>query len=260
MPESKRFNTGEVDLSYTEFPGESPAIVAIHGISATRSLLFVEQRGDLRAYAYDHRGHGESGRAARYRFSDYGDDAIAFLRGVVREPALLIGHSLGAMTAMYAAANAPETVRAVFLADPPLYAPEQPLRDEALPFAAVRDQAGKPVAELLETGMAPVRAEMVSRLDPGVMSAVLDGSAFAGWDTDDLLSRMQCPAALQHGDRVVEGLLGMGSAIYPGELDRARAAMRNGSVLHIPGTGHAAWVTKPDEWAEALRGFIRENS
>jgi pimeloyl-ACP methyl ester carboxylesterase len=96
MSESKSFNTGEVELSYTEWPGDSPPIVALHGISGTRSNDFVDGRGSLCAYAYDHRGHGDSAHApGAYTFLNYGRDLVAFLRGVVREPALLIGHSLG---------------------------------------------------------------------------------------------------------------------------------------------------------------------
>ena len=62
MAESRRFNTGEVELSYTEWPGESPPVVAIHGLTNMRASRFVEMRGQQRAYAYGHRGHGESGR------------------------------------------------------------------------------------------------------------------------------------------------------------------------------------------------------
>ena len=263
--ESKRHNTGEVELSYSEWPGDPPPIVALHGISATRSLLFMENRGRQRGFAYDHRGHGDSGRTPGvYTFVNYGRDAIAFLRGVVREPALLIGHSLGAMTAIYAAANAPELVKAAFLADPPLYAPEQPLRDEQIPFSMARDQAGKAAQELIAAGVPAPRAEMLSRLDADVLGMVLDQSAFAGWDTDAFLRGIECPVVLQHGDRPFAAPPGsppgMASAIYPGELERAVALIRKCQVLHIPGTGHASWFTKPDEWSQALRSFVQQNS
>jgi pimeloyl-ACP methyl ester carboxylesterase len=151
MPESKRYNTGEVELSYSEWPGYSPPILALHGISGTRSLQFLDNRGRQRGFAYDHRGHGDSGRTpGAYTFVNYGRDCVAFLRGVVKEPALLIGHSLGGMTALYAAAHAPELVRAAFLIDPPLYAPEGPLRDERQPLTSMIDMAvnrGRLVAE-----------------------------------------------------------------------------------------------------------------
>jgi len=255
LTESQRFNTGEVELSYTEWPGDSPPILALHGISGSRAATFAEQRGTLRGFAYDHRGHGDSGRTpGGYTFVSYGRDAIAFLRGVVREPALLIGHSLGGLAAIYAAANAPELVRAVFLIDPPLYAPEGPLREERGPFAAVAEQAGRPVAELIAAGLPPPRAEMVAKLDPGVLRMTVDQTAFAGWDTDAYLRGIECPVVLEHGDR------DLGSVIYPGELERAAALIRNGTVLHLAGTGHAPWFNDGDRFFAALRSFIQQHA
>jgi len=253
MAESLRFDTGEVELAYTEWPGEGPPVVALHGISARRATYLAEAKPGRHAYAYDHRGHGDSGRTpGAYSFVNYGRDAVAFLRGVVREPALLVGHSLGGMTAIYAAAHAPDLVKAAFLVDPPLYAPEQPLRDEQEPFAAVEKQAGKPIAELLRTGMPPFRAEAMTRLDPGVMTAVLDQSGFAGWDTDAYLRAIECPVVLEHGDRE------HGSVIHPGELERATPLLRNGRTLHLPGTGHLPWLTEEARFYEELRRFIEE--
>jgi pimeloyl-ACP methyl ester carboxylesterase len=257
MSETHSYNTGEVELSYLEWPGESPPVVAMHGISATKAIYLAEAKAGRHAYAYDHRGHGDSGRTpGAYNFVDYGRDAVAFLQAVVREPAILVGHSLGGMTAIYAAAHAPELVRAAFLIDPPLYAPEGPLRDEAEPFAATEKQAGKPLAELIAAGVPAFRAESVAKLDPGVMTMTLDRSGFAGWDTDAYLRAIECPVVLEHGDR--DGAGGMGSAIYPGELDRALPLIRNCTVLHMAGTGHIPWLTQEQRFYDELRRFIDE--
>jgi pimeloyl-ACP methyl ester carboxylesterase len=245
------FDTGEVVLAYSEWEGESPPVVTLHGISGTRSVDLVSARGRHRAFAYDHRGHGDSGRTpGAYTFVKFGRDCVAFLRGVVREPALLIGHSLGGMTAIYAAAHAPELVRAAFLIDPPLYAPAGPLRDEREPFTAMIEMAGKPVAELVAGGMPPPRAEMVSKLDPGVMQMTVDQSGFAGWDTDAFLRAIDCPVVLEHGDR------DQGSVIYPGEIERATALLHHGTLLHMAGTGHAPWFTDRDRFFAELTRFI----
>jgi pimeloyl-ACP methyl ester carboxylesterase len=115
------------------------------------------------------------------------------------------------------------------------------------------------VEELVSKGVPPFRAQDLAKLDPGTMAMVLDDSAFDGWDTDALLRGIQCPVVLQHGDRPFEGA-GGASAIYEGDLDRVMALIRNCEVVHIAGTGHVAWLTKPDEWNQALRRFIQQNS
>jgi pimeloyl-ACP methyl ester carboxylesterase len=93
---------------------------------------------------------------------------------------------------------------------------------------------------------------VVSKLDPGVMPMIVDGSMFTGWDTDAYARKIDCPILLEHGDR------SLGSAIYPGEMERITALMKDVEVLHIPGTGHAPQFDARDRLFEALRRFIEE--
>src|SRR5260370_14101833 len=72
-------------------------------------------------YAFDLRGNGKTGRVAdRYQVPDYAQDIVAFLQQL-GEPAVLMGHSLGALTALAAAAERPAGARAVVLLDPPFF-------------------------------------------------------------------------------------------------------------------------------------------
>jgi pimeloyl-ACP methyl ester carboxylesterase len=158
------------------------------------------------------------------------------------------------MTAIYAAANCPEQVLRAFLVDPPLYAPEvglkTGLRDEREPFIGIREAAGKPASQLVEQGIPPMRAESMSKLDPATMQAVIDASAFPGWDTDALLRRIACPVRLEHGDRA------LGSAIYPGELERAVSQLKHCTVVHMAGTGHVPWFVDQRRFLADVAEFL----
>lgn len=255
MATSLRYDTGEVELAYDEWAGTAPPLVILHGLSGRRAMLdLAEAREGHRAYAYDHRGHGDSGRTpGEYTFVNFGRDTVAFLQGAVREPALLIGHSLGAMTALFAAANAPELVRAAFLIDPPLYAPEVGLRNERGPFSATASQAGTPATDLISAGVPAPRAEALSKLDATMMPMAVDSTMFAGWDTDAYLRTIECPITLEHGDN------DLGSAIYPGELARASGLLRDVQVLHLEGTGHRPQLEAREVLLDAVRRFIRES-
>jgi pimeloyl-ACP methyl ester carboxylesterase len=83
-------------------------------------------------YALDVRGHGRSERTpGKYTFGRCGQDLVEFLRTVVREPAVCCGNSSGGLICIWAAANAPELVKAVLAEDPPLFSAEWPrMRDD----------------------------------------------------------------------------------------------------------------------------------
>jgi pimeloyl-ACP methyl ester carboxylesterase len=250
-----RFNTGEVELAYTDLPGDSPPVVIFHGSTASRDLWVANSsfRGSLRALAYDARGHGESDWTPNaYRFLDFGRDAVAFVERVAGEPSILVGHSMGAMMAIYVAATRSELVRGIVLADPPLYLGETGLRNMQAPMELWRSLAGKPVAELIAAGQTEGRARTLNLLDPTVLDFILSGALNEGWDTDALLQRIECPVLLQHGEQ------SLGSVLYEGEVERATAYIKYVTIAELKGSGHSALVANPDGLLTLFSSFIDE--
>ena len=122
-----------VHVHYAE-AGAGPALVLVPGQSMPwqsyqRVIPILAER--FHVYAVDVRGHGKSEHTpGHYTFGRCGEDLIAFLRDVVQEPAICTGNSSGGLIALYAAAKAPELVRALLAEDPPLFSAEWPrLRD-----------------------------------------------------------------------------------------------------------------------------------
>src|SRR6266700_2199342 len=103
------FNTGIVTLNYAEGASSGPPLVLLHGGSARwQSVLplLPELSQHWHIYAPDLRGHGKSGSVpGGYRLLDYTADIEAFLKQVVKEPAVLFGHSLGGHIALLARAG-----------------------------------------------------------------------------------------------------------------------------------------------------------
>ena len=75
-------------------------------------------------------------RPARIKCADYGRDVAAFLQTVVGRPAVVAGHSLGGMIAVWLAAQASDWVQGLFLEDPPLYITQPPRLQETLSTAS----------------------------------------------------------------------------------------------------------------------------
>ncbi len=144
--------SSEVPINYAQVAGSGPPIVLLHWASGSRQrwqthLEPLSAIGHL--YAPDARGHRKSGRApGRYRFIDHAGDVEALLSDVVRQPAVLIGHSLGGMVAGVTAARSPDLVRRLVLVEPSLFVPERGLDPRSSEgFARTGDNAGRKIED-----------------------------------------------------------------------------------------------------------------
>src|SRR2546429_9899705 len=94
-------------------PGEPPIVLMHQSLARSEDWenIFPRLATRYRVIAYDARGHGKSGRAAEYTLRAFADDLGRVLREVAKAPAVLVGHSVGALAAPVAAAGAPALVR-----------------------------------------------------------------------------------------------------------------------------------------------------
>jgi 3-oxoadipate enol-lactonase len=125
---------GGVTLS-AEQAGEGPAIVLLHGLTATRRYVVMGsralERSGHRVVAYDARGHGRSTPApdrVSYGYELLADDLEAVLDRLGLARAILAGASMGAHTAVRLALTRPERVAGLVLITPS-FDPSRP-RDE----------------------------------------------------------------------------------------------------------------------------------
>jgi pimeloyl-ACP methyl ester carboxylesterase len=269
MLRERTFETGTVTLNYAVSDGDGPPLVLIHGLSGRWQAwldvmpLFALRR---RLYAVDLRGHGGSGRVTgAYRVTDYAGDVVAWLRGVVGDDAVLVGHSLGAIVSIAVASEAPDLVRAAVLEDPPLGAfSDQRLaeRAEYPRFLVMRELAGRqlpPAAWEAELGrLMPetnsvqrrLRAASLARLDPEVMAFVIDDQAKEGYALEERLGRIAAPV-----------LLLQGNIAHGGALDDIRAARAAGLLadcVHVtlPELGHGLHAGDPLGFYRLVTDFL----
>jgi pimeloyl-ACP methyl ester carboxylesterase len=105
-----------------EDAGEGPAVVLLHGLTATRRYVVMGsrslERSGHRVVSYDARAHGVSSRGDSYGYGALLDDLEAVLddRGVDR--AVLAGVSMGAHTILRAALERPARVAGLVVITP----------------------------------------------------------------------------------------------------------------------------------------------
>lgn len=256
---------GPVPLRVTAGPANGPPLVMFHGVGR-RGTDFLPLVPSLSTrwhlHLIDHRGHGGSGRPpGRYRAPDHVEDALTVLAWLGR-PAVLFGHSLGALVAAGAAAARPELVRAVILEDPPSagFLARLPETGYYPTFQAMRRLAGstRPVSEVArELGDTPIPtpngvvklsalrdacslrfiARCLADVDGEVFTPALEGDWLTGYDERAVWRSMACPALLLRGDPAAGGMLPQDDA------DHMRADAPDLTAIDFPGTGHLIHTT-----------------
>ncbi|HUB75408.1 MAG TPA: alpha/beta hydrolase [Solirubrobacteraceae bacterium] len=198
-------------------PG-APAIVLLHGLTATRRYVVMGsrllQRSGYRVIAYDARGHGQSAPAPRpdaYGYEQLADDLAAVLDTLGIARAALAGASMGAHTILRFALRHPERVAALGIVTPafdPDAAPGAgPEGDRAAlarglraggveGFLAAYDFSRVPPA-WRETVERVVRQRLAAHAHPDAVADALEGvSRSRPFESIDELARIAIPAVV----------------------------------------------------------------
>ena len=114
-------DSGGTSLS-GEVAGDGPAVVLLHGLTATRKYVVMGsrllERDGHRVVAYDARGHGRSAPAPAYGYDALAGDLGAVMDELGLERAVLAGASMGAHTLLRFALDAPERVAGLVVITP----------------------------------------------------------------------------------------------------------------------------------------------
>jgi len=229
--------------------------------------------------ALDHRGHGRSDRAphAEYLLRNYADDVAAFLENHLPAPAVLFGHSLGALVAALVAARLPRRVRALVLEDPPatVLGPRIVESRFLLQFTGTRELlnqrhtvdslaaalADLPVhrpsdgavvrfRELRDLEALRFGAECLLQIDPAVLDPLITGRWLEGVDWFGALPQIECPVLLLRGEPACGGML------EATEAERILGLLRRGAQAHFPGSGHSIHFTNPTRTSQVVQDFL----
>lgn len=109
-----------------EDAGTGPLVVCVPGLGDLRGeyrfLAPQLAQAGFRVVSMDLRGHGESSpNWSGHSVAEVGEDILALVRHLDAGPAFLVGTSMGAGAAVWAAAEAPEQVRGLVLLGPAVH-------------------------------------------------------------------------------------------------------------------------------------------
>jgi pimeloyl-ACP methyl ester carboxylesterase len=270
--EEKKFNTGELTLNYAEGPDNGAPMVLLHGTGRwwhdwERMTPRLEQH--YHVYAVDLRGHGSSDRSTEpYTLTNYARDIVAFLRDVVKAPAVLLGTSIGGVIAVVVAAQAPELVRTLVPIEAPIGSADPSFKPESKGrFAMQRDMVlNSPtfddmLAKVIQLrqgrddGLNIPMARCMYSVDPAAYNSIIDGHLFDGLDNlDSLLDRISAPTLVFVGDWARNG------SMRPEDIERMRKHIPGLKVIEFPGSDHNLPTVKADELIDGIQAFLQPTS
>lgn len=266
-------------------PEDAQTIVLIHGWTCALefwTLQIQALQDEFRIVAYDLRGHGGSAPSSGgdYSIDAYRDDLESVLRATVPdgEKAVLVGHSLGAMTIVAWAADRGESllnrVAAVGLFSTGLG--DLVTSSLILPAPGVGSRVRQELGQLLLGSKAPIPARVTPLVSRAVRYIALCGAASPATvafcermvlncprdvraNTGSAISRIELLEGLDALDVPTIVLVGRDDRLTPPvHAERMTAALDEVlETIVLPDVGHMAPLEAPDRTNAAIRALVR---
>ena len=117
-----------VNIHYLRTGRDKPTLIALHGLTGSGACWTPLVRALQDAYDVvmpDARGHGKSSAPSDgYLYRDHASDVLGLIEALGLTAPVLLGHSMGGMTAAVAASQLGSALRGVILVDPTFISPE----------------------------------------------------------------------------------------------------------------------------------------
>lgn len=256
----------EVPLAASlEGPADAPVLVLANPIGTTRAIWAAQVpvlRRHFRLLQFELRGHGEPGaRSAAppgpYSIADLGTDVLGLMRDHGVTSAAFCGISIGGMTGLWLAANAPERISSLVVCCAAIT--PMPSRQAWLDRAAlVRSRGMAAISE-----MVPPRwftADFIAR-QPAAVSAVVDmllgtdpvgyagcGEAIADLDLLPALGAIRAPTLVLAGAE--------DPAAPPWQCAQIALGIADSRLTVIRGTSHLAAYQTPGPVTAAILAHL----
>ncbi len=258
-----------IGIHYYRTGGNKPPLILAHGVTDNglcwrRVALALQADFDL--IMVDARGHGRSDKPPTgYTYDEFAADLAAFIQEMGLGATAVMGHSMGAFTAVVTAAQNPNLVSKLILEDPPLMSDQaaaelaERFTQGAAMFAMMQEQ---PVAAIVQFAQHmnsdwhemefPAWAESKKQFASQVFTEL--GVAAVQVDWRALMRQLTMPTLLLTADNTPHP---SGPAIVTPEIAAEAAALNpHIQLAYLPDAGHNIRREQFDLFVQTIRPFL----
>ena len=255
-------------LHYTRTGGGKPPLLLAHGVTDDGlcwSRVTAQLARDYDVIMVDARGHGRSDAPeGGYDPGRQAEDLAAVIATLDLQKPAILGHSMGAATALVLAGTHPNIPGAILLEDPPSWwTPWFDSADGEARRAEMRTRFLGLKEKSRETLLADQRAEQPDwdeselepwadakqRFSPNVLEVIAqDNPRHVDWPA--ILPRITCPALLIVSDPDLGGIVDDQSAAA------LKALVPQLEIAHVAGAGHNIRRDRFERYMDVVRGFL----
>jgi pimeloyl-ACP methyl ester carboxylesterase len=244
------------------FDAKKPTVVFIHGAANDHSVWSLQSRyyayHGWNALAVDLPGHGKSAGTALATIGDLAGWIAQLLDAVGAKQAALVGHSMGSLVALEAAARNPERIKRIAMI---ASAVPMQVSEALLNTSKANDHAAYEMINVFAHGnaaqlggnrvpgmwMMGSAMRLMERSGNGVLHA--DFSACNSYAAGlEAAQKLQCPVLM---------ILGKRDLMTPMKVARdVISKLADVKVVALDGAGHSLMAEKPDEVLDSLISFL----
>ena len=257
-------------LHYYRTGGDKPSLILLHGItddSLCWSALAKDLEADYDVIMLDLRAHGKSDAPDDgYDFKTIADEVADLIMGLGLKNPIVMGHSLGAMTALSVGAYHPDLPCALVLEDPPpFWGKQTPSQGDFAHRAGMaawfrhvkRCTQSELLAEVRAQSPSWAEAELLPwadakhRFSPKI-DQMLDPQKTVAGDFSTRIGDIGCPTLLFSGDPA------QGAIIKPKDASDLAAVIPQLQHTNIPNVGHNIRREAYPTYLKVLRTFLEQ--
>ncbi|MDC0668244.1 alpha/beta fold hydrolase [Nannocystis radixulma] len=252
--------TNGISIHYLRTGGAKPSVVLLHGLMGSGACWTPLARAledEFDVVMPDARGHGDSSAPPHgYRYDDLASDVAGLVRGLGLSRPVLLGHSMGGMTAAVVASRGAGSIRGLILVDPTFLSPE---RQREVFDSDVADQhrrlLGLQKSDLVAQARArhprrsPEIVELQAEARLKTRMGAFDVLTPPNPEYRDVVSAIDVPSLLVIGDDPVVTLE------MATELRNLNPRVR---IEQIQDAGHGLPFEQPERLGDVVVSFLRE--